>query len=60
MPRRTEVWHGVPEPQKEGDIMASVMYQKELPVYRTVDVLVMGAGSAGVCAAVAAFSPWTT
>ncbi len=34
--------------------MASVMYQKELPVYRTVDVLVMGAGSAGICAAVAA------
>ena len=34
--------------------MASMAYSKELPVYRSVDVLVMGAGPAGICAAVAA------
>ncbi len=34
--------------------MASMAYKKELPVYRSVDVLVMGAGPAGICAAVAA------
>lgn len=34
--------------------MASTLYSKELPVYREVDVLVMGAGAAGICAAVAA------
>ncbi|MGJ4851999.1 FAD-dependent oxidoreductase [Bacillota bacterium Meth-B3] len=34
--------------------MASMAYCKELPIYREVDVLVMGAGPAGICAAVAA------
>jgi hypothetical protein len=34
--------------------MKSVAYQKELPVYREVDVLVAGAGPAGICAATAA------
>ena len=34
--------------------MPNVVFHKELPVYRTVDVLVMGAGPAGICAAAAA------
>ena len=32
----------------------SVMFQQELPVYRSVDVVVVGAGPAGIGAAVAA------
>ena len=34
--------------------MSEVLFQKRLPLYRKVDVLVVGAGPAGICAATAA------